>query len=279
MSSCAELSARSGEPLAGTASAASRWLLVEVRGAWGRDAVAESALPAPVRERLTAWAAAPGTRVLLLRRPERRSGPLALFHGRSGAGESELRRLELERLEDLAEADLEGGERCGPVWLVCTHGRRDACCARRGRPVFEALAAVLPPGALWQSSHQGGHRFAANVLFLPAGIQLGRVAPADAVRVAELLAGGRLPLDRYRGRTFHAPEVQAAEAHLRRASGADALDAVRYVGGARDRLVFDTPAGRRAVRVDRQPGPERPESCGAEPAASVRFAVLAAGEG
>ena len=36
---------QAGEPLAGTASEATSWLLVEVRGAWGRDAVADSGLP------------------------------------------------------------------------------------------------------------------------------------------------------------------------------------------------------------------------------------------
>jgi hypothetical protein len=32
----------------------------------------------------------------------------------------------------------------GPLYLVCTHGRHDRCCALRGRPVAKALAAFKP---------------------------------------------------------------------------------------------------------------------------------------
>ena len=47
----------------------------------------------------------------------------------------------------------------------------------RGTAVFRALAGHVPEDDLWLSSHQGGHRFAANVLVLPSGMQLGRLDP------------------------------------------------------------------------------------------------------
>jgi hypothetical protein len=50
-----------------------------------------------------------------------------------------------------------------PIYLVCTHGRHDACCAVRGRPVAAALAAAYPERT-WECSHIGGDRFAANVV-------------------------------------------------------------------------------------------------------------------
>ena len=52
------------------------------------------------------------------------------------------------------------------MWLVCTNGKRDACCARDGLPVARALAALRPDEA-WECSHLGGHRFAANVALAP----------------------------------------------------------------------------------------------------------------
>ena len=64
--------------------------------------------------------------------------------------------------------------------LICGHGTRDTCCAVRGTAVHAALASHLEPDQLWISSHQGGHRFAANVLVLPAGIHLGRLTPDTA---------------------------------------------------------------------------------------------------
>ena len=80
-----------------------------------------------------------------------------------------------------------GGRRASPAQrrsrccCVCTHGRHDACCAERGRPVAAALAAAHPEQT-WEVSHIGGDRFAANVLVLPDGLYYGRVSAADAPR-------------------------------------------------------------------------------------------------
>ena len=56
-----------------------------------------------------------------------------------------------------------------PLVLVCTNGRHDPCCATFGRP----LARVLREGAqrddVWECSHIGGDRFAANIVILPEG--------------------------------------------------------------------------------------------------------------
>jgi hypothetical protein len=74
-----------------------------------------------------------------------------------------------------------------PLYLVCAHSRHDTCCALRGRPVAAALEA-LRPGRVWECSHVGGDRFAANVLVLPAGLMYGRVLPfaaAEFVAAAE----------------------------------------------------------------------------------------------
>jgi hypothetical protein len=77
--------------------------------------------------------------------------------------------------------------------LVCTNGRRDLCCARFGTPVYNYLKNEEPgfPGLrAWQSTHMGGHRFAANLLWLPQGVLYGRV---DALSAAEI---GTQRLDR-----------------------------------------------------------------------------------
>ena len=46
-----------------------------------------------------------------------------------------------------------------PLLLVCTHGRRDACCAQFGRPTAMALARRYGT-AVWETTHVGGDRFA-----------------------------------------------------------------------------------------------------------------------
>lgn len=259
---CSESSLAAGESLAGTATQARRWLLIEAPGAWARD-VDETELPAAARKAADGF----DGRVQLVRRPDRRAGEQVAFVAESAEAGGELRRLD-------ALDDADGGDPVAePLVLVCCHGRRDACCARLGTPVFDALRGHVRDGALWQTSHVGGHRFAANVLVLPAGILLGRVLAADATGVAADLAAGRIPLEHYRGRTIHSPEEQAADAAVRRHFGFDRLGDVRLLtaGGTGIRLV--TPAGEIDALVEAETGPSLRESCGKDPAPSIRYSV------
>jgi hypothetical protein len=179
---------------------------------------------------------------------------------------------ELVSLAELAVALTGEGERvAGPIALVCAHGRRDACCARLGAPLFSALGSHLPPTRLWQSSHLGGHRFAPNVLVLPSGVQLGRIPVDRAAEVAALLDGGRIPLDLYRGRTIYAPPVQAAEICVRRATGCDRVGDVRVVAHDDALVTFATPTGEQTARVAEEPGSAIPVSCGADLETPVRW--------
>ena len=267
--SCSDLSLAVGEPLAGTATQGTDWLLVEVRGAWGRDAIRDSGLAPSVRDQLTAY---PG-KVVLIRRPDRRAGGTVIRAEVSENGGRAVHDV-LASHEHLVIADLQTGDAIdGPVFLVCTHGRRDACCARLGAPLYEALALRVPPERLWQSSHLGGHRFAPNVVVLPHGIQLGRI-PLDRVgEVVDTVTAGRIPLDLYRGRTLYSPRVQAAEVAARTATGYDALDGFALAADDGERVTFTTPLGGVTVLVEDREGPAAPASCGAEPEPTVLWAA------
>ena len=235
----AGLPRRPREPLAGTATEAAEWLLVEVRGSWGRDPVADTELPPGVRERLTGV----DGRVAFVRRPDRRHGAVVV-HIRVDERDGEVRRLELPGLADVAGLDLDAAEPVGGTFvLVCGHGRRDTCCARLGRPVFDALAPHLEADRLWQSSHLGGHRFAPNVVVLPAGMQLGRIPHERAAEVAAAVREGRIPLDLYRGRVLYAPHVQAAEIAVRTSTGCDRVGDLRLLADEDGRVTFSTPRG------------------------------------
>lgn len=258
---CSASSLASGEPLAGTATQAHRWLLVEARGAWARD-VDETELPASVRAAVDGF----DGRVQLIRRPDRRDGSQLAFVADSRDG-GLLRQL--DAVQDLAH----GEPTDGPLLLVCCHGRRDPCCARLGTPVFDALRAHVAGGAVWQSSHLGGHRFAANVLVLPAGILLGRVMPVDARRVVAELAEGRIPLEHYRGKTWHPPEAQAADAAVRDRFGLTGLGDVTVLAANDGHVRLATPAGEIDATVETRAGPALRESCGKDPAASIRYSV------
>jgi len=146
---------------------------------------------------------------------------------------------------------------------VCTNGARDPCCAIRGPAVAQALDRVRP-GQVYECSHLGGHRFAANVLVLPDGLCFGRLDARAAPALAEALDEGQLPLEHLRGRTAFEPEQQAAEILVRRELGLTGLDDLRLAGdrGSEPQTVFELADGRRvAVRLRPEPLQMRRVSC------------------
>ncbi len=269
--SCATASVAAGAELPGTATRASRWLLVEHAGRWERDAAAGAGLHPSVADALARF----DGRVLLMRRPRTSPAAETVFHAETTEGGGVLRRLGLGglALPDATPPEDAGEVVAGPLVLVCVHGRRDPCCARLGPPTYDALGTHLDPQLLWQSSHHGGHRFAANVLVLPWGAQLGRVGPGEAAAVAAALRDGRIPLEHYRGRTLYDAPVQAAEVAVRRARALDRPGAVRLLDVDGRRVRFDTDAGELRADVEEHPGPVVPASCGDDPAPTTRFEV------
>ena len=241
---CAAEAGLRGDELAGTASTVRAFLLVENPGPWGVDAVRDNRLPRAVKVGLEAAARSARVRVNLIRkhhRPAPRSG-FRVFAAYADAVAPWLETTVLDRAEDLLDLELDalgGGRSPGlepttePLLCVCTHGRHDACCAERGRPVAAALAAAHPEQA-WEISHIGGDRFAGNALFLPHGLYYGRLDAPTAVAVAGDHLAGHLDLDHLRGRSSYAMPVQAAEVALRRRLGETRLDALRLVGHRRD---------------------------------------------
>ena len=216
------------EPLAATASRVDHWILVEYRGLWGYDAVAASSLPDTVRAHILDRVAALGrAKVLFVRRPERRRRHgAAVFWGRTPERGAQLFRADAERWEDLLELDFEtpGEPVAHPLLLACTHGKHDRCCARLGRPLYEALAEQADDEWVWQSSHVGGDRFAGNLVCLPEGLYFGRVRPGDAWRLLDEYLAGRIDLEHYRGRACYPFVVQAGELAVRRAYGLRGVD-------------------------------------------------------
>jgi hypothetical protein len=254
---CATLSRSLEEPLYGTASRVRGWVLLEQPGPWGSEAVLESRLDRDLARALHRAAAAAHLRLLLIRRPGRgASRPFTCFVAHTSRRDRWLERRHLDDPAELLRLDMAGvvaGELSAfgdpvtePVYLVCTNGRHDRCCATYGRPL--ALALQASHGDLvWESSHVGGDRFAGNLVCLPGGHYFGRVGPGDAERVVALHRKGTIDLDHYRGCCTDPPMVQAAEWFARRRSG--------LLGtGDLDLLGHDRPArGVAAVRF-RRPG-------------------------
>jgi len=221
---CADAARTRGEPLIGSAVRYSRFLLLEVPGPWGSSALAGRHMEAGVGRQIASAAAASGTHVLLIRRAGQR------VPGGSGDGDRAMAwavadtSSGVERVlwgswrdpADLLGLDLtaplpETAGATGPqrLALVCTNGKRDQCCALRGRPVAAAVAAVAGWDA-WECSHLGGHRFAATMMLLPSGDMFGALDQESAVEVMRWFDAGDLMLSHYRGRCGQLAPVQAA---------------------------------------------------------------------
>ena len=227
---CAETSRAHAEPLHATASRVDTWILIEYRGLWAHDAVDGSTLSSELKAFLVEERRRlPHARVLFVRRNERRSRDgLLAYVARSTRTERGLRCLELERHDDLIGLDLAAaGEPVEhPLFLVCTHGKHDRCCAKFGRPLYDAIGEQVDDGWAWQSSHIGGDRFAGNLVVLADGVYYGRVEPAEAWPVVEAALGRRVHLPLYRGRSCYGFAAQAAEIAVREATSLLGLDDV-----------------------------------------------------
>jgi hypothetical protein len=129
--------------------------------------------------------------------------------------------------------------------LVCTHGRRDACCGTLGTRLASALPGLGAGVRVWRTSHTGGHRFARTAFLLPEGTMWAYLDVDRLIGVFErtlhLVEAVRL----YRGCTgIDGPEVQAAEREALRSIGWSWLD------HRRRGEVVEAAGGRSLVRLD-----------------------------
>ncbi len=225
-----------GDPMLGTAFPSARLLLVEQPGPWGRNGLSGSRFDRAVAAALDKRANAEGIRVLAIRRPGRTPRGVVRRYALvdSRPGHESLRWGRYVRDAELLDIPLDGsaGDTAiddQPSYLVCAHSKHDTCCALRGRPVAAALAQHRPE-QVWESSHVGGERFAANVLVLPSGLLYGRVLPFAAREFIEATEAGEVVGALLRGRIGIAPAAQAALAYAYEHLALRRLDALRVVG-------------------------------------------------
>ena len=274
------------EPLWGTADTVDVWLCLEYKPTWKARVFEDNALAEPTRrwlEETIAGFAAAGlkARPQFIRRPELDRGDVSLLvaHGGqgfrySGQGYGFLETLDLPA--NLEAGDLgTGGERlAAPVYLVCTNGQRDVCCARFGLPVYNELKTLVGE-RVWQVTHLGGHRFAPNLLTLGDGCLYGRVTlPALPDFLADT-ESGRLAFPYLRGRSRYSKLVQAAEAAL----GRQHLRLLYVEGDDRGGTVqFALADGRLSITLARAAEAQRVQkSCGDPEADVYPYEVVSVG--
>ncbi|MCA1594656.1 MAG: hypothetical protein LC754_18905 [Acidobacteria bacterium] len=241
---CSELSRNASEKTFGTASVGEVWLLVEYTLAWRPRALDESVLSPKIKRHVSRLLKSiPRSRVLFIKQGRDCGTDIRLFVVRSRERSPFVVEFSLDSYEQLMEVDIAaaaagtpgaGGEVTNePLFLVCTHGRRDKCCAKFGFPLYRSLREKIG-GAVWQSSHIGGDRFAANLVCFPHGLFYAHMTEASSAAIIREYGERRLVLDKYRGRACYANPVQAAEFFIRAESGLAGLDELRFL--KRERL-------------------------------------------
>ena len=226
------------EALGGTAGRATAWLAFEHVGQWGRDILDGSALGEELSAALGEAVSQAGLKFLLVRQVGRAG---RVLHGAPDAsgnpthrvlyalctpGEEKLYSFSVSTPEQLLDLPLGNPQELiqatgaelmdSPAILMCTHSKRDRCCALRGRPIAAHLADILPANVVWECSHTGGHRFAPVGIMLPTGYTYGRLSEPSALAAYLSLAGRSIPsLHGLRGRSTDTPVEQAAEVGVR----------------------------------------------------------------
>lgn len=235
---CSEVSRKAAERTFGTASIGDVWLLIEYPFAWEPRAVEDSALAPHVKAFLSQTIKTlPRARTLFIKRDRSPESGITCFVANTREAAPFIFKLQLRSYDELTRLDmasLAAGELTGgaevvsePLFLVCTHGRRDKCCAKFGYPLYKSLRASTDEN-MWQSSHVGGDRFAANLVCLPHGLFYAHVTEDAGRKIMEEYRAGRLVLDKYRGRACHSNPAQAAEFFIRSETGIKGIESLRY---------------------------------------------------
>ena len=202
------------EPLAGSSRVGKTYMLLEHSGPWSHDILDGGTFDPELTARLKTLDCG----LFLIRKP-----------GRGGRRPKQTRVLYLvfceqavvqcyhiASLEEVFRFDLSAPNPNWPVvkepvLLICTHAKRDRCCAIKGRPIAEALVQEFPDAPIWECSHTKGHRFAPSSLLFPWGYFYGRlniIASKDLYRYA---VAGELFVAGLRGRGIYNVKGQVAE--------------------------------------------------------------------
>ncbi|MFI6578522.1 sucrase ferredoxin [Nocardiopsis sp. NPDC050513] len=294
---CSALARYTGEQIAGTAGTTGGWLLVEHPGPWRHPAFSSPGLDKAVVSKLAERIVGRDVKPQLIkrpgtRRPDGERGPRRAYYVHTSRTSPWVRMVEFEDLAELLEYDVTAVEKPEPpdfgvpvehaLYLVCTHAKKDPCCAVLGRPVAAALAGGR--AEVWETTHVGGDRFAANLVALPQGHYFGRLDPESAVRTVTAFERGDVVPDNYRGRCTDSSAVQAADAALRSRLGTVGVDAVTHLDEEYTdtdvRVTLGHGGGVYTVSVTAEEGPECATTCSAiAPSRPVHHRVTEISEG
>lgn len=216
---CSDYSTHSAEPLAGSARTAQFFLCVEHLHGWGHDVLDGEALGEELSQALKRKLKTVNGALQLIRKP-----------GRGGQHRQErivylvwpeqavTEKCTITETEELLNLDFSAPNKnpqtekiTDPFILICTHGKRDICCAKKGRRIAAAMQTCFYGDEVWESSHVKGHRYAPAAILMPWGYSYGRLDAGQYIDVVKEARAGKLYLEGNRGRAIWDSAGQAAE--------------------------------------------------------------------
>jgi hypothetical protein len=268
------------------------WLLLEYPRPWKSKALEDNDLPEAVNRHLATLpaevAARSGLKLRVQFIKQAASADVAkprVFLADGRPGQTRLLATELDNYAAIAylpAAELASGNLPDsrlaeePVYLVCTNGQRDLCCARFGLPLFEALR-IEYGQRIWQTTHIGGHRYAPNLVCLPSGIVYGFVDPEQGPGLVAAHDRSELSLAHLRGRACFPPVAQSAEYFSRQQSGDRRLACPAATIAPAEGDVTEVTIGGQTLRVRQLTGQEPViASCDAAPKPASSYLLAGA---
>lgn len=263
------------------------WLLLEYPRPWKPKALQDNDLPDAVNvhmDALTQQALAHGVRLRIQFIKQASSADIK--YPRAFLADGREARISLQQtelpsysefgnfsLDEIMLGQLPDGHAVEEeIFLVCTNGQRDLCCARFGLPLYEALA-FEHAQRVWQTTHVGGHRFAPNLLCLPSGLLYGHVMPDIAQDIVAQHEQGEIALPNLRGRSASPPAKQAAEYFVRERT-ADTKGALHLDMTGECSFAWHTQVARGQIVLREQALGETLASCGKAPKEEFSFELV-----
>jgi hypothetical protein len=218
---CFNNSLQASEQIFATAPNVNFWILIEYKDFWEEKAFNNCDIDIEVKNVIRDLAGQyPKSRIQLIRNELSSKDHIKLYIAITKETERKVYEFKVESHQDILNIDFNRGLsdrnlKPEPILLVCTHGSHDKCCGEKGLELFNNLSKHEKDFEVWQTTHLGGHRFAANILILPDGIYYGRITKDNYEKIINSHLNNNLEINMLRGRCFYHPEVQAAEYYLR----------------------------------------------------------------
>ncbi len=223
---CSELTRSSGEPIGGTAPFADQFIFITwPKKLWNHEALeSRGGFPEGLKQ-YSKSNSQPGNKISirLLSRSGIGTDGLSLFFYPQA---KKLSHVKPDQITGILRRWLRFPEDPNLEWepvdkeqlFVCTHGRHDLCCAKYGQVVYQRLRDEIDSRGLelevWEASHLGGHRFAANLMHFPGGHSHGHLEEDMVPAFLDTWQAGRIHAPTYRGCSFLEGKEQTASAQL-----------------------------------------------------------------